>query len=147
MPVPGEAPCADASITAPTDDSTEARHTADAEVPDGKLNDSVEVSTTVVGGMEETEGLSEGVTDGDTVGVTDTLGEEDNDNDKAVLALTELLDDDETAEEPLPVCETDEDRVCVDDKLLDTLDETDVVELANDDTLTLDDALDEGDVE
>ena len=97
--------------------------------------------------MEETEGLSEGVTDRDTVGVTDTLGEGDNDNDKAVLALTELLDDDETAEEPLPVCETDEDRVCVDDKLLDTLDETDVVELANDDTLTLDDALDEGDVE
>ena len=61
MPVPGEAPCADASITAPTEDSTEALHTADAEVPDGMLNDSVVVSTTVVAGMEETEGLSEGV--------------------------------------------------------------------------------------
>jgi homoserine dehydrogenase len=53
MPVPGEAPCAEASITAPTEDSTEALHTADAEVPEGMLNDSVVVSTTVVAGMED----------------------------------------------------------------------------------------------
>ena len=68
-PVPGEAPCADASITAPTDDSTEALHTADAEVPDGMLNDSVEVSTTVVGGTADPDTLSEGVAEGDTLNV------------------------------------------------------------------------------
>ena len=101
MPVPGEAPCADASITAPTEDSTEALHTADAEVPDGMLNDSVVVSTTVVAGMEDTDGLSEGVTEGDTLNVTVKLVDDDEDNDDAGLALTEILDEEEAATEPL----------------------------------------------
>ena len=117
MPVPGEAPCADASITAPTEDSTEALHTADAEVPDGMLNDSVVVSTTVVAGMEDTEGLSEGVTDVEELIVADSLGE-------GLIEADAVLESD-----------TDEDNVC------------DAVNDGDDDTLTLDDALDEGDVE
>ena len=117
MPVPGEAPCADASITAPTDDSTDALHTADAEVPDGMLKDSVVVSTTVVAGMEETEGLSEGVTEVEELIVADSLNEE-------LIEADTLLDSD-----------TDEDNVSEADAL------------TVDDTLTLDDALDEGDVE
>ena len=117
MPVPGEAPCADASITAPTEDSTEALHTADAEVPDGMLNDSVVVSTTVVAGMEDTEGLSEGVTDVEELIVADSLGE-------GLIEADTVLESD-----------TDDDMV----------DDTDA--LTDDDTLTLDDALDEGDVE
>ena len=123
IPVPGDAPCADASITAPTDDSTDALHTAAADVPEGILNDSVDVSTTVVGGMDETEGLREGVTEGDTLDVTVTLADnvgednavDDSDvvGDDATLLLTELLNEGE----------------------------------APTDALTLDDTLDDGDVE
>ena len=147
MPVPGDAPCADASITAPTDDSTDALHTADAEVPDGMLKDSVVVSTTVVAGMEETEGLSEGVTEGDTLNVTVKLVDIDEDCDDAGLALTEMLEEEEATTETLTVCEIDADPVGVGDALIATLDDTEDVELTVDDTLTLDDALDEGDVE
>ena len=147
MPVPGEAPCADASITAPTEDSTEALHTADAEVPDGMLNDSVVVSTTVVAGIEDTDGLSEGVTEGDTLNVTVKLVDDDADNDDAGLALTEILDEEDATTELLAVCELDADAVGVGDALIATLDDTEDVELTDDDTLTLDDALDEGDVE
>ena len=127
MPVPGEAPCADASITAPTEDSTEALHTADAEVPDGMLNDTDVVSTTVVAGMEDTEGLSEGVTDVEELIVDDMLGEE-------LIEADTVLDSD-----------TDEDNVG--DTVDDDDDDEDADALTDDDTLTLDDALDEGDVE
>ena len=51
----------------PTDDSTEALHAADGRVPEGILNDTDTVSTTVVGGTDDTDGLSDGVTDDDTV--------------------------------------------------------------------------------
>ena len=127
MPVPGDAPCADASITAPTDDSTDALHTADAEVPDGMLKDSVVVSTTVVAGMEETEGLSEGVTEVEELIVADSLNEE-------LIEADTLLDSD-----------TDEDNVS--DAVNDGDDDEDADALTVEDTLTLDDALDEGDVE
>ena len=151
MPVPGEAPCADASITAPTDDSTEALHTADAEVPDGMLNDSVEVSTTVVGGMEETEGLSEGVTDVEELIVGDSLDERlieavtvlESDTDDDTVSDTVNDGDDVKDADAL----TDDDTLTLEDTELATLDEMDDVELTDDDTLTLDDALDEGDVE
>ena len=127
MPVPGEAPCAEASITAPTEDSTEALHTADAEVPEGMLNDSVVVSTTVVAGMEDTDGLSEGVTDVEELIVADSLGE-------GLSEADTVLESD-----------TDDDNVEDTDTLAD--DDEDADALADDDTLTLDDALDEGDVE
>ena len=127
MPVPGEAPCAEASITAPTEDSTEALHTADAEVPDGILNDSVVVSTTVVAGMEDTEGLSEGVTDVEELIVADSMGE----------GLSEAD----------TVLESDTDDDNVGDAVDDGDDDKDADALTDDDTLTLDDALDEGDVE
>ena len=145
--MPGDAPCADASITAPTDDSTDALHTAAADVPEGILNDSVDVSTTVVGGMDETEGLSEGVTEGDTLDVTVTLADDDDDKDDAGLLLTELLHEGEAATDALSLGEADTEEVAVGDTLLITLGDTDDEELTDDDALTLDDTLDDGDVE
>ena len=127
IPVPGDAPCADASITAPTDDSTDALHTAAADVPEGILNDSVDVSTTVVGGMDETEGLSEGVTDVDALIV--------------VLSLDDELIDADTVLER----EADSDTVIETDGDEDDVEDGDV--LADDDALSLDDTLDDGDVE
>ena len=91
MPVPGEAPCADARRTMPTDDSTDALHAADGTVPEGILNEIDTVSTTVVGGTDDTDGLSEGVIDDDAlseaVAITEELtdgvsdGDEDADAD------------------------------------------------------------------
>ena len=91
IPVPGEAPCAEARRTTPTDDSTDALHAADGRVPDGILNEIDTVSTTVVGGTDDTDGLSEGVTDDDAlseaVAITEELtdgvsdGDEDTDAD------------------------------------------------------------------
>ena len=117
IPVPGEAPCAAASITAPTDDSTDALHTADDDEPDGMLNVTVDVSTTVVGGMDDTDGLSEGVTDDDELIVAESLA-------------TELTETDD-------VLVTDADKDAVDDA--DPL--TDEV------ALRLEDTLGDGDVE
>ena len=51
----------------PTDDSTDALHAADGRVPEGILNETDTVSTTVVGGTDDTEGLSEGVIDDDAL--------------------------------------------------------------------------------
>ena len=73
MPVPGDAACADARITELTDDSTDALHTADDDVPDGTLKDSVAVSTTVVGGTDDADGVTDGEKDGEALAETDTL--------------------------------------------------------------------------
>ena len=75
----------------PTDDSTDALHAADGRVPEGILNETDTVSTTVVGGTDDTDGLSEGVIDDDAlreaVEITEELtegvseGDEDADAD------------------------------------------------------------------
>ena len=75
----------------PTDDSTDALHAADGTVPEGILKDTDTVSTTVVGGTDDTDGLSEAVTDDDAlseaVAITEELtdgvsdGDEDADAD------------------------------------------------------------------
>ena len=92
IPVPGEAPCADARRTMPTDDSTEALHAADGRVPDGILNEIDTVSTTVVGGTDDTDGLSDGVIDDDAlleaVAITEELTDGVSDGDKDTDADT-----------------------------------------------------------
>jgi len=123
MPAPGDAPCAAARTTAPTDDSTDASHAADGGVPDGKLKDTDTVSTTVVGGIDDTEGLREGVTDdvalADTlllpVRLTDALSEKDSDGDTVAepvhdgVALPDALDVTEELTDPLADVELVED--------------------------------------
>ena len=89
IPVPGEAPCADAKRTMPTDDSTDALHAAEGRVPEGILNETDTVSTTVVGGTDDTDGLSEGVTDEDALLDAVTITEEVTDG---------VTDDDEDTE-------------------------------------------------
>ena len=79
MPAPGEAPCAEARTTTPTDDSTDALQAADGGVPDGMLKDTDTVSTTVVGGMGEADALSEDV----------TLLERESEFDTVVLTLSD----------------------------------------------------------
>ena len=103
--MPGDAPCAAARITALTDDSTDAPHTAEADVPDGMLKDTVAVSTTVVGGMDEAEGLTVDDTEDeplldvdrllDTVAVSDNDDDRDTDTDgdEEAETLTDILDD------------------------------------------------------
>ena len=71
--MPGDAACADARITELTDDSTDALHTADDDVPDGTLKDSVAVSTTVVGGTDDADGDTDGDNDDEALAETDTL--------------------------------------------------------------------------
>ena len=111
MPVPGDAACADARITELTDDSTDALHTADDDVPDGTLKDSVAVSTTVVGGTDDADGVAEGVSDaelltdtvtllttealseGDTVEVTDGEGLPEGDGDTVADIVAVALED------------------------------------------------------
>ena len=147
IPVPGEAPCAAASITAPTDDSTDALHTADDDEPDGMLNITVDVSTTVVGGMDDTDGLGDTVTEGDTLSVTVMLVDGEVDADDAELALTEPLNEGDSITEPLTVCDRVTDDVSVADTLLITLDDTDDDELTDEVALRLEDTLGDGDVE
>ena len=71
--MPGDAPCAAASITAPTDASTDELHAAVDDVPIGMLNVTLADSTTVVGGTDDREGVNEGVPDGDEVDESDAL--------------------------------------------------------------------------
>jgi hypothetical protein len=42
-------------------------------VPDGTLKDSVAVSTTVVGGTDDADGVTDGEKDGEALAETDTL--------------------------------------------------------------------------
>ena len=137
IPEPGDAPCADARTTAPTDDSTDALHAAEGSVPDGMLKDTDTVSTTVDGGIDDTDGLSEDDTDTD-----------------ALLDSVALLDDSTDA---LTDVDAVSDSVCEEDTLIESVtlaeDATDDVPegdivmvgdgVARDEAVTLDDMLDE----
>ena len=93
----------------PTDDSTDALHAAEGRVPEGILNDTDTVSTTVVGGTDDTDGLSEGVADEDALldtvvlpdSVDDTVRDVDTDrlnvavSDAEAVALLDTLRDSE----------------------------------------------------
>ena len=59
IPLPGDAPCAVDSISEPTEASTDALHAAAADVPDGTANETLAVNTTVEGGIDDTEGVTE----------------------------------------------------------------------------------------
>ena len=59
IPLPGDATCAVASISEPTEASTGALHAAAADVPDGTANETLAVNTTVEGGIDDTEGVTE----------------------------------------------------------------------------------------
>ena len=115
----------------PTDDSTDALHAADGTVPEGILKDTDTVSTTVVGGTDDTDGLSEGVTDDDTLLDTVVLPDSvdvkvrDVDPDRLNVAVSDaeavaLLD---TLREG--VTEGDTDALAL--KLRDALEETDAL--------------------
>ena len=67
MPVPDDAACAVARMTAATDDSTGELHTADDTEPDGTLKRTAEDSTTVVGGTGDAEGLTDDEADADAL--------------------------------------------------------------------------------
>ena len=105
----------------PIDDSTDALHAAEGSVPDGILNDTDTVSTTVVGGIDETDGLSDGVTDDDEL--LERVRDDDNDgedvtlSDEDALSLIDVLNDN--------VTESDADALQL--KLVDTLAETDAL--------------------
>ena len=137
IPVPGEAPCADARRTMPTDDSTDALHAAEGRVPEGILNDTDTVSTTVVGGTDDTDGLSEGVTDEDAL--LDTVVLPDSVDDTVRDVDTDRLN----------VAVSDAEAVALLDTLRDSEREgdTDALALELGDALAEADALDDGELE
>ena len=147
MPAPGDAPCAAARTTAPTDDSTDTLHTAAEDEPDGMLKDTVAVSTTVVGGTDDTDGLSDGVTDGDTLEETEMLPVTDDEKD----ADSDIDGVSVSAELPLGVALTEADAatetLAEDDSVIEALSDDDAVieALSDDDTAT--DALTDDDVD
>ena len=73
MPVPGDAPCAADKMTAPTELNTPALHTEDDDEPEGMLNDTIAVTTTVLGGTEDADGDTEAVSEEDALDVALTL--------------------------------------------------------------------------
>jgi DNA-binding protein YbaB len=147
MPVPGDAACADARITELTDDSTDALHTADDDVPDGTLKDSVAVSTTVVRGTDDADGDSvdddERVFDGDSVS--------DNDGDILSDIVTVAGNDGETLSLTDPVTVSDNDGEMLSDIVTvagndgETLSLTDPVTVSDNDGEMLTDSVFESD--
>jgi hypothetical protein len=156
MPVPGDAPCAADKMTAPTELNTPALHTEDDDEPEGMLNDTIAVTTTVLGGTVLTLGLSDGVTEGDALRETETLplGEDEADDDSdddseeesAALPLadelteadadTEALNEEVAATDTLDDADTDDDTDGSDVTDADTLDDSVRLEL----TLAVDDS-------
>ena len=131
MPVPDDAASAVDRRTAATDDSTGELHTADDDEPEGTLNDTAEVSTTVVGGTGDAEGLNDDETDEDALVDCDALVDAETEDDDEIDA--DAADDEET--EADSDCDGDADRVC------DTLADTDSDEVSDADTLLLNEAL------
>ena len=95
--MPGDAPCAAASITAPTDASTEELHAAVDDVPIGMLNVTLADSTTVVGGTDDREGVADALSvlesDSEEEGLLESVAEEDavdeSERDRLALVLSE----------------------------------------------------------
>ena len=94
MPVPDDAACAVDRRTAATDDSTGELHTADDDEPEGTLKDTAEVSTTVVGGTGDAEGLNDDETDEDALVDCDALVDAETEDDDEIDA--DAADDEET---------------------------------------------------
>ena len=103
MPVPGDAACAVARMTAATDDSTGELHTEDDTEPDGTLKRTAEDSTTVVGGTGDAEGLTDDEADADALVDCDTLVDAETEDEDEID--TDAADEEETEDED--VCEGD----------------------------------------
>ena len=131
MPVPDDAACAVARMTAATDDSTGELHTEDDTEPDGTLKRTAEDSTTVVGGTGDAEGLTDDEADADALVDCDTLVDAETEDEDEID--TDAADEEQTEDED--VCEGDADEVC------DELADTDSEGACDGDTLLLNDTL------
>jgi len=121
----------------PTDDSTDALHAADGGVPDGILKDTDTVSTTVVGGRDDTDGLCDDVIDADALLDSVALPDDATDAVSNVEAVAEGVADADALIVKVVLADDATDGVT--DDVRDTLDD----DVASDDAVTLLDSLED----
>ena len=115
MPSLGDAPLAAVKRTLASDERTASPHTVAAEIPAGMFTDTSVCTIAVVAGSVDRDGVSDGVTEDETLddapidgdATTDAETEDDADSEPELAALT-LVEDDELASDD---CETDNEGV------------------------------------
>ena len=100
-PLPGDAPCADASRRDATEPTTPEPHTAETVAPGGTTTDRVADRTADVGGTGDSEGVDDGVREGERLDEAVALldietdaaddGDADADGETDALTLTDAL--------------------------------------------------------